>query len=676
MASSIPYAQTGISNLKAPDLSKAGDLFNTALTKATSMAETAKANLQDEQKGLFATGLREAGNLQDLTNVNIEGLRQADLDSAALQQAQAQLQERQLALLGTELQGQYDTRLAENKPIVENILANNPAIANFAGVDESGTINFAEGTTPEQEAQFGEVLRQSEFVPVRTEREYTKDIIQRAKTEFNASDEQAKKLAADHTAYRKSLNTLTSEENALYVAEEVKLDQALAHERLGADRQLARIERETKHNPTEAQALLSMKASTVKDTVDELANISSWRDFFAESGEELKRTIDGLYKKGVNNNTVQPWMVDDALRTLIDTAPDTGSKAINIDDMITLIDGIARDSVLQQNLLTAANAKRDIDQNLLNSEQRTVQDKKKALARIKKDALIRDTAFNRAAYNRVLDKAVEAQNNVVADPETTGGAKAFSLLDTGNKKPAAITAPITVVQKSRKDKIKAANTADSPLIFKDGEIIGIDPDINQFNLISLDPELLSFMSDKDVNNISNARVKTEVKRIRTSYEYSKNVGNDLKKVTKATTDFIGDVKDFLVTPDKAYSKAVEEARLRGDTTKNSEANKTGTIERSSFDPELRPKEEEEVVDPLTRAVNKARRQLEDSKIRNLQEELKKTIGSNLKGKEKVDRLNIQLELTTLLESRDIASRVSSEELRKQIDAAEKQLKTD
>jgi hypothetical protein len=145
MASSIPYAQTGISNLKAPDLSKAGDLFNTALTKATSMAETAKANLQDEQKGLFATGLREAGNLQDLTNVNIEGLRQADLDSAALQQAQAQLQERQLALLGTELQGQYDTRLAENKPIVENILANNPAIANFAGVDESGTINFAEG---------------------------------------------------------------------------------------------------------------------------------------------------------------------------------------------------------------------------------------------------------------------------------------------------------------------------------------------------------------------------------------------------------------------------------------------------------------------------------------------------------------------------------------------------
>ena len=62
--------------------------------------------------------------------------------------------------------------------------------------------------------------------------------------------------------------------------------------------------------------------------------------------------------------------------------------------------------------------------------------------------------------------------------------------------------------------------------------------------------------------------------------------------------------------------------------------------------------------------------------KNLQEELKKTIGSNLKGKEKVDRLNIQLELTTLLESRDIASRVSSEELRKQIDAAEKQLKTD
>jgi hypothetical protein len=451
MPTPIPYSATSVSQLKTPDVTKAGSIFSNAIKGLSkNISDIADTNIA-RAEGALQDQIRQAQTLGETEGITADPLRQLGADPARVQALEDTLKQQQSTILGKDINTSFDQQFATNTEAVLNTLESDPAYADVISVDESGNISattpIGEPGSPEyalSKAQIDETIQRfnadvtaAGFSGIKTDRELARDI--RAKADsIGATAEQKNALVNNAKAYRDSLNALSPEEQAIASQQAADIDAYIIRENQSLDAKAQRAYDTYGFSGEEASNELRTSRQDVNNYIDTNLGEAFILDFFESSGLDVKKLVSRFLDNGITIGArkakVEPWMVQ---RALIDVRDATeGGEEVNDSDLKKRIFSIANSNA-KSDLTRAARLGGDITAQKLANEQRAIQAKRKALSDLKKEVGIRDTAANRRFINQPepvpapIVKAAPLPDDSIAVPESTNPSALQRALTTG-----------------------------------------------------------------------------------------------------------------------------------------------------------------------------------------------------------------------------------------------------
>ena len=316
MATRPTWTNVTAASLDAPDITKAGALFSSALQGLATTAREFQTGRETSALSNLERSLRGAQTQEDiLTAADPFMARLRDINAApeSLTAAEDALRSRQLQVLGQEDIRAEEERLATTLPLIQQVYEKLPEEQKrFLTVDAGGNpllktpqeaVKDAKGKviTPaitqqqiDKAAQtFSGLLEEAGVQAPRTDREVLRDIKNQAR-QFNASPEQVKTLQEQALAFRESEKMLTPQEQQVLTQRETAEDRNLELGLMQLEQQKQSQINTLGYTSGEAQDLLRLKDTDLYALVEgkyptEISNLNIFRTWSGKkAGIDLK----------------------------------------------------------------------------------------------------------------------------------------------------------------------------------------------------------------------------------------------------------------------------------------------------------------------------------------------------------------------------------------------------
>lgn len=482
---SIPLKPTTISNLQAPDFTKAGALFATALDRIGKAGQQLQQGRQAVATDAFGNALREADTLDELGQITTDELITKGADSAALTAAENSLRTKQVDISGNNRQTAIDEQIAGNIFAAENILKTNPNLG--VSLDTGGNPTFA---TPEDETQYIRALQapDSGFKPFLSETKTKASIREGVGKKYNLSEEQIQQIATRDSSYRKELSTLDENQQTQVAQQDAQIDYTTTTLLDQVDFEDSRTIRDAGMTPEQATEILTtsetelfkiLNGTSEKTKIDTGEELFFFSHFFYNKpsvqigGIDIKEKVLEVIKEFPN---IRPYQIVEALQKTIDT--EEGAQNIDESDFDGIINDILANPNKHSDLLVLSDipannkAKKD---NILN-EQALV--KQSNLRRFKGTEGI--TNINRNA--RLFNTTVANNQRAIAPVGTPTGivsAEENAAIDAAIASQQGATAtPLTIEPQSEAENITNRDlTENQARALRDTDIVKVNADI-------------------------------------------------------------------------------------------------------------------------------------------------------------------------------------------------------
>ena len=436
MATRPTWTNVSAAGIDTPDLTKAGELFSSALKGLATTAQQFQTGREQTALSGLERSLRGAKTQEDiLTAADPFMARLRDINAApeSLTAAENALRSRQLQVLGQEDIRAEEERLATTLPLIQQAYEKLPEEQKrFLTVDAGGNpllktpqeaVKDAQGTviTPaitqqqiDKAAQtFSGLLEEAGVQAPRTDREVLRDIKNQAR-QFNASPEQVKTLQEQALAFRESEKMLTPQEQQVLTQRETAEDRNLELGLMQLEQQKQSQINTLGYTSGEAQDLLRLKDTDLYALVEgkyptEISNLNIFRTWSGKkAGIDLKEYIKDTLDKGY-----KPWEIFLGVQAVGDTEKDW--ENVDVDQLDEFLESTkGRTTKEDLDLAAFLDTKYEQEKNLLTASSQAA--KLRARARTLGERGVRDTAAMRrfrdsyTGAERALQAATDAAN--------------------------------------------------------------------------------------------------------------------------------------------------------------------------------------------------------------------------------------------------------------------------
>ena len=471
----INFKPTTVSNLEAPDITKAGALFSNALKNIGQNIQDYQTGRQEAGVDRFQNALRQAKSQEELALLQqnqlpeLTGLGVDPTQVGALEQG---LRQKQTSILGSTLQEEHDDFFTNSLPKIQDTHTNKltPEERELVAVGPGGTIleakpDLKKGITQDKitaaARRFAELLDETGYKALPTDRELKQQITERAKG-FNLPKENINALTESFFAYKKGKETLNEQEQNIVDQDAATLDTEFKIKLSNLNKQKQADINSLRMSPETANLLQQTTWKDVFQKVNKEAGedlgLTDFYDWLTGkgAGAALKEYIIKNYKdKKFEGKEVQPWMVAEAIDATIQRDSD-GRAMIDSDALWELFgvtsgpfhdyikDLVTGDRVGEIQRAFELPFKYDQEQALLEADLNAT--KLRRLAIWKDSFDIRDTKANRDFQNKYLPRAeaalVKEQARVQKNNDTQESDQQQSSQQSDQQQSSVIAAPV------------------------------------------------------------------------------------------------------------------------------------------------------------------------------------------------------------------------------------------
>lgn len=420
----VQYRPIPQANIKAVDYTKAGSVFSAALNKIGKAAEQVHQGRINVAGDDLTNAIREADTQDELALLNTDLIKQRGGSAEELTAAEAQLTGRKVDVFSKGQAESFTVDRERNVAALQSVVAANPELG--VRLDEGNNPIF---TDTNQQAKFGELLRETDFSPIRSSQEQT-TFIRKRLTELGGTEEQIQREIQSNKTRRKEISTLNEIQQAEVAALDASIDTRVQQELNQVESKKDALTLEYGYTDPEATALLKTGKDAVYADIDKRGGEEqSWVWYLLAAGIDIKDNVKEMYAADPG---LEPWMVQRAFNENINN--DVGNQQVWESSFEDSINRIRNNSDLHRKIEAASQLDNNIDLEKMTVINRGNVDKASGLAKYRGDAGFTNSRRNADIFNSVL------QQNAAAQQKTpTGGTSKSTSKSTG--KGAAVTAP-------------------------------------------------------------------------------------------------------------------------------------------------------------------------------------------------------------------------------------------
>ena len=513
MATRPTWTNVSAAGIDTPDLTKAGELFSSALKGLATTAQQFQTGREQTALSGLERSLRGAKTQEDIIAASdpfMTRLRDINAADANLTAAEDALRSRQLQVLGQNVQSEYDQAIAQSLPIIQeqyktltsdqqraiaidqagNILISEPKEAVTTTVDgEEKVITPALTSEQIQETAqiFNQKLSDAGYVAGKSERDLLKDVKTRAQA-FNATPEQIKTLQEQTLAFKQGKKDLTPEELQQVAQDEAKRDLDLQQALIRMEARKRAAENTTGYTTEEANEILSTNRIDLYSLVEKDFPATRWLQ--GSGGTQVKDWIN-------ENTQYKPSDIYLGIKALADTEADSADIPLK-----RLKDFLKSESLAKEkaNLERASNIQGVFEQERDELTAASQAGKLRDLARRRGMAGIRDVKSNRAFMERyrraekMLQQATDTASASASSQDSDSSDATFTTgsQDTDSIKPIEVSddvdlSKLTSLQISQY--LQAAKEQGKNLTSQQENDIGLPPKKAKEVIIDLDIDI-------------------------------------------------------------------------------------------------------------------------------------------------------------------------------------------
>ena len=413
------WQNVAATELEAPDITRAGSLFSSALAKIGGAATRYQQGVQDVAVDDFKNEVRGSDTLNQLGNISYDRLNNTNIGADELAQLEASLREKQFDVYGNDLSRGFDQQLGSNLTNLESALSSNKGFADTISIDRGGNpIFYADQNNKTQQEEYNKTeyiraLQGTNFQAIGSEQDQNKAASKTLRS-FGATKEQEAAFLAQNNAYQQSKQTLSAAQQKTVANNDAAIDFNTKQRQNQLDVKYTQLEGVYGYNEQEALAKIKTKATDVHAYID--ANLGKelwfWEAMQQKGGIDVKEYTASLF---ANNRGLKPWMVLDALKEVTDR--DKGAENVDISDFDDAMERNLKDTDLLDNLNNASRLGADKNLEALGLQASSSNQKAQSLRQFKGEQGFRDTQRNTAIFRTKLQEAVAAGEITQADAE-------------------------------------------------------------------------------------------------------------------------------------------------------------------------------------------------------------------------------------------------------------------
>jgi len=459
MATRPTWTNVSAAGIDAPDLTKAGELFSSALKGLATTAQQFQTGREQTALSGLERSLRGAKTQEDIIAASdpfMTRLRDINAADANLTAAEDALRSRQLQVLGQNVQSEYDQAIAQSLPIIqEQYKTLTPEQQRAIAIDQAGNILISEpkeavittvkgeekvitpALTSEQIQEtaqlFNRKLSDAGYVAGKSERDLTKDVKTRAQA-FNATPEQIKTLQEQVIAFKQGKKDLTPEELQQVAQDEAKRDLDLQQALIQMEARKRAAERTTGYTTEEANEILGTNRINLYNLVEK--NFPETRWLQGSGGTDLKEWIK-------DNTQYTPSDIYIGIKAVADTEEDSSDVGLGQLEEFLKSESLAREKA---NLERASNIQEVFERERNELTAATQAGKLRDLARRRGMAGIRDVKSNRAFMERYrrAEKKLQQVTDVASASVSSQDDDSLGLIPTTGDQDTGSSTPIEV----------------------------------------------------------------------------------------------------------------------------------------------------------------------------------------------------------------------------------------
>ena len=459
MATRPTWTNVSAAGIDAPDLTKAGELFSSALKGLATTAQQFQTGREQTALSGLERSLRGAKTQEDIIAASdpfMTRLRDINAADANLTAAEDALRSRQLQVLGQNVQSEYDQAIAQSLPIIqEQYKTLTPEQQRAIAIDQAGNILISEpkeavittvkgeekvitpALTSEQIQEtaqlFNRKLSDAGYVAGKSERDLTKDVKTRAQA-FNATPEQIKTLQEQVIAFKQGKKDLTPEELQQVAQDEAKRDLDLQQALSQAEARKRAAENTAGYTTEEANEILGTNRIDLYNIVEK--NFPETRWLQGSGGTDLKEWIK-------DNTQYTPSDIYIGIKAVADTEEDSSDVGLGQLEEFLKSESLAREKA---NLERASNIQEVFERERNELTAATQASKLRDLARRRGMAGIRDVKSNRAFMERYrrAEKKLQQVTDVASASVSSQDDDSLGLIPTTGDQDTGSSTPIEV----------------------------------------------------------------------------------------------------------------------------------------------------------------------------------------------------------------------------------------
>ncbi len=459
MATRPTWTNVSAAGIDTPDLTKAGELFSSALKGLATTAQQFQTGREQTALSGLERSLRGAKTQEDIIAASdpfMARLRDINAADANLTAAEDALRSRQLQVLGQNVQSEYDQAIAQSLPIIQeqyktltsdqqraiaidqagNILISEPkeaVITTVKGEEKVITPALTSEQIQETAQLFNRKLSDAGYVAGKSERDLTKDVKTRAQA-FNATPEQIKTLQEQVIAFKQGKKDLTPEELQQVAQDEAKRDLDLQQALSQAEARKRAAENTAGYTTEEANEILGTNRIDLYNIVEK--NFPETRWLQGSGGTDLKEWIK-------DNTQYTPSDIYIGIKAVADTEEDSSDVGLGQLEEFLKSESLAREKA---NLERAGNIQGVFEQERNELTAATQAGKLRDLARRRGMAGIRDVKSNRAFMERYrrAEKKLQQVTDVASASVSSQDDDSLGLIPTTGDQDTGSSTPIEV----------------------------------------------------------------------------------------------------------------------------------------------------------------------------------------------------------------------------------------